>query len=739
VLEVRTIRTSTAKRHRLGTVPGSPVRLRWRRGVSAIGLRGVNAVRLRGASAVLLALAAVLLGPTAAHAALGWEGFGPGEWPGSTWRPYSISSPFNLSVTTSSVHPNSAAMVEASLQWGLPGNLVDAAGASNDWSRPTYYAQPGDPIYKLHATGAGSPQIEGMQIPIPALAQPAGGGDAQMTVVTPDGWEYDFWHVQSKPTGGGTLSYERGGRTRIDGDGLGSEGTVSQFGNLAGAIRAQELASGHIRHALFIVLKCTGTGTSFGHGEQQSPVPGMGSFVYPAAAGGSDCGQENPDLPPLGAHFKLAMTSTEISALEVPAWKKTILSALAQYGGYVGATGGPGFGFLLEDSTMYTSLGYPDPLAEYAQANGVPLWNGQYVFNLSKGVEWRRYLRVVLPPNEVTKAEESPPEAGWDGFGGLVLPGGGWRPYASSSPFNTTTEGATVHPSSAAYVAQALSWGLPGNLVGGNAGTSSDWGHPTFYALPGDPVFTLHATATAYSPVEGMKIPIPKAARPAGSADGHMTVVTPDGWEYDFWQVHEKNLSTHLLTFSNGGRTRVDGSGLGSKGTAAGFGNLAGMIRAPELAAGRINHALFIVLKCAAKGTGFGYGTTTSSTSSYVYPATHGGSACPAEDVNALPLGAHFKLAMSDTQIQALAVPAWKRTFLTALAHYGGYVGDTGGPGFAFMFESSTAYTALGLSDPLVVFGALNGLPLWNGDYVFNVASGVEWAKYLRVLVPPAH
>ena len=33
---------------------------------------------------------------------------------------------------------------------------------------------------------------------------------------------------------------------------------------------------------------------------------------------------------------------------------------------------------------------------------------------------------------------------------------------------------------------------------------------------------------------------------------------------------------------------------------------------------------------------------------------------------------------MSDAQIAALAVPAWKKTILTALAHYGGYVGDTG-------------------------------------------------------------
>ena len=339
--------------------------------------------------------------------------------------------------------------------------------------------------------------------------------------------------------------------------------------------------------------------------------------------------------------------------------------------------------------------------------------------------------------------ESPPPTAspgvgeGWGGFGGGILPGPEWRPYASTSPFNTSTAGATVVPNSQAIVEKALSFGLPGNLEAGGAETPNDWGHPTFFAQPGDPIYTLHATKET-GPIEGMKIPIPSYARPAGGADGHMAVVTPDGWEYDFWQVHEKNPSTGVLTFSLGGRTRIDGDGLGSGATGADFGNLAGIIRAPELAAGSINHALFIVLKCAAKGTSFGYGTTaTSYGSSYVYPAMHGGSACASEDPNLPPLGTRLMLEMSDAQIAALPVPSWKKTILTALAHYGGYIGDTGGPGFGLEFESSATYTALGLPDPLVAFAAQNNLPTWEGAYVFNMASGADWAKYLRVLAPP--
>lgn len=261
-----------------------------------------------------------------------------------------------------------------------------------------------------------------------------------------------------------------------------------------------------------------------------------------------------------------------------------------------------------------------------------------------------------------------------------------------------------------------------------------------FYAESSDPTYTLEATEPwGPNELDGMKIQVPEAARPAGGSDGHMTVVTPDGWEYDFWRAQAPPAGGGTLDFAWGGRTRIDGSGLGGGGTAAEFGNLAGMIRAPELAAGKINHALFIVLKCAAAGTSFGYGTTASSggSSSYVYPAKHGGSACGAGE-SSVPLGTHFMLALSEAQIQALAVPAWKKTILTALAQYGGYVGDTGGPGFAFMFESSTSYTALGLPDPLVAFAKQNALPTWEGDYVFNMASGVEWTKDLRVLTPPS-
>ena len=118
------------------------------------------------------------------------------------------------------------------------------------------------------------------------------------------------------------------------------------------------------------------------------------------------------------------------------------------------------------------------------------------------------------------------------------------------------------------------------------------------------------------------------------------------GWEYDFWQVASKPAGGGTISISWGGRTAIgtaDADGRDSNATAAHFGLAAGVIRPSELAAGEINHALFMVVKC------------TSGTS--VYPAGPGaGSAC-ADKTNAPAMGQHFFLDMTDAQIEALSVP----------------------------------------------------------------------------------
>jgi hypothetical protein len=318
----------------------------------------------------------------------GFGRFRAGRWPGGCWRPYGPTSPFNQRLP---VRPrlarDSARIVARLLSFGPPANLVAGeADTPDDYGHPTYYAQPSDPVFRLHCyeTSWGRCAIEGDSIRVPAAARPAAGGDAHMTVIEQaSGWEYDLNKVRSKPADGGTLAFRWGGRTRIDGTGLGSDATAARFGNLAGIIRASELAAGHVDHALFMVVYCD-----------------AGRYVYPAKKSGRPCsatGLPNRGAPPMGTRMQLAMTRRQIDALGVPRWKKTILNAMANYGLILGDTGGSSWGIQVESGSTYTSFGAPDPLVSFARASGWTPDEGRYVAKLAGGVDWARHLRVVAP------------------------------------------------------------------------------------------------------------------------------------------------------------------------------------------------------------------------------------------------------------------------------------------------------------------------------------------------------
>jgi hypothetical protein len=265
--------------------------------------------------------------------------------------------------------------------YGEPGNAVAGfAETENDWEHPTYYSQPTDPVFTLHCyEDWGTCDIEGHKIRIPDAAQPAAGGDGHLTVVDQSsGWEYDLYKVRSKPRGGGTLELRWGGRTRLDGDGLGSDATAARFGNLAGIIRAQEMRAGEINHALFMTLPC-----------------GSDGFVYPAKKEGATCG--GPESPPMGTRLQLAMSDAQIAALSVPEWKKTILRAMAHYGMYFGDTGGETWTVQIESGATYTSFGREDEMVKFARSAGIPEYKGTYAFKLKGDVDYAKYLRVVDP------------------------------------------------------------------------------------------------------------------------------------------------------------------------------------------------------------------------------------------------------------------------------------------------------------------------------------------------------
>jgi hypothetical protein len=241
-------------------------------------------------------------------------------------------------------------------------------------------------VFTVHCTERwGRCEVEGDRIRIPDAARVPGGTDRHLSVVDQaSGWEYDFWGVKSKPAGGGRLVVRWGGKTRIDGDGLGSGAVAAGFGTLAGTLRPQEIEAGVINHALALTVYCDN-----------------GRHVYPARAVSTPCsalGRSNKYAPSLGTRFQFAMSRKRIDSLRVPGYQKTLLRAMARYGAYVADTGGT-WGILQESGLESTSFGLEDPWVRIAKTVGAPYWkpDSRYAIHIREGVDWPRYLRVIDP------------------------------------------------------------------------------------------------------------------------------------------------------------------------------------------------------------------------------------------------------------------------------------------------------------------------------------------------------
>lgn len=301
-----------------------------------------------------------------------------------------------------------------------------------------------------------------------------------------------------------------------------------------------------------------------------------------------------------------------------------------------------------------------------------------------------------------------------------------WRPYGDESPFNRPVPDDPPQLGGSQEIVDAmLDRGPVADLVVA-PDTAADWYHPVYYSQPTDPVYTVRCLRDwGTCEVEGMEVRIPSGARPAAGSDGHLAVVDQEaGIEYDFWRVRPLPPDGGTLLVSWGGLTEITGDGLGAGATAAKFGLLAGIIRAPEIRAGRIDHALLATVACTAP--------------SVVYPAQ--GLAATCDDGAPAPaVGQHIWLDLSHDEIDGLDVPEWKRTILHAFATYGAYVGDTGGnEGFGLHFESGSTYTSFGVEDPLVAFARdqESGVSTRDGRYHFDLGSGIDWHEHLRILDP---
>jgi hypothetical protein len=305
-----------------------------------------------------------------------------------------------------------------------------------------------------------------------------------------------------------------------------------------------------------------------------------------------------------------------------------------------------------------------------------------------------------------------------------------WRPYAATSPFNRRVpRRPPLLSNSEAIVSRLAGWGAPQNLVVGHSRGDSDYFHPIYWSRRRDPLFRVNCVSYGRCSVEGHRVRIPDEARPASGGDGHLAVMDQrTGWEYDFWEVRSKPRGGGRLVVSHGGRTRIKGSGLGSNATAAWFGLAAGVIRAAEIRAGRINHALFMHVRCTAGPS--------------VYPAHKGATGARCSDLgldarDAPPLGARLWLDLDSRAIDRLDLPRWKTAVLKAMNRYGMIVGDTGGgAAWGIQAESGATYTSFGVPDPWERIAAAADAARYGDGYVLPLANRVDWRRHLHVLDP---
>jgi hypothetical protein len=258
-----------------------------------------------------------------------------------------------------------------------------------DYNFPVYTASSGDPLVTIACTGQADCADGGVQIHVPSLANHAGGSDAHLAVIQPNGVEYDFWLVSSNPpyVNGSRLSAGGAAHLNLNGSGSIAPGFVvggATAGGIAlsiGQIYTSEFAAGSINHAISVVMPC---------GTTTTPL-----WVFPATQITGTCAGSQG--MPLGSRLWWAPSDAQTNSMPLAHDMKTVLIAMHHYGvfftdndnGSSGINGqGGGMGPHIENQEPYWTYGMGiDPALNYASS--APGWTHVVT---SSGVN--RYLLV---------------------------------------------------------------------------------------------------------------------------------------------------------------------------------------------------------------------------------------------------------------------------------------------------------------------------------------------------------
>ncbi len=244
-----------------------------------------------------------------------------------------------------------------------------------------------------------------------------------------------------------------------------------------------------------------------------------------------------------------------------------------------------------------------------------------------------------------------------------------------------------------------------GVIVAGSAGCGAGDSDATLlFASPRDPPHDVACFEYGpYCAAEHVTVRIPRNAVSNAGGDHHLAVIDEAaGRECDFWETGwvASAMSTGFVTWArdlrigNGGcgPLRSDGSGKVWQATGSSVPLSAGLLRALDLLgprsdgrAGKINHALYASIPCAAQ--------------QFEYPASGSDGRVP----GCAPEGARFFLTdagLRKFERRRPAIPDWERTLIRAYHDYGLIVSDHGGDTFSFLLEGDPSATLYGLRAP---------------------------------------
>ena len=237
---------------------------------------------------------------------------------------YAATSFWNQPIPANpAVDPGSDAMVaKAMVPYRGAANFW---AGSNSWAKPLAYANSVSPLYKVGCTKYDCDSTVSFRIPL--YAAPSTGSDHHLVVIDSEtGKELDMWLAAHEQA---TDSWTAAARYVTDPNGWGAicgqkqhcgAAVAAGFAAFGGIVRPEEIAQGHIDHALFFT----------------TPYTRKDYIACPATH--TDGQHLEPAAIPQGARIQLDPTF-DVDAQPWPRWEKVLARALQKYGAYLGDTG----------------------------------------------------------------------------------------------------------------------------------------------------------------------------------------------------------------------------------------------------------------------------------------------------------------------------------------------------------------------------------------------------------------